>query len=709
MSDDALVVQLRAIFTDELDEQIQLLNDDVLALERAPGDAKRLRAVFRVMHTLKGASRAAGLPLVEEMCHAVENHLSQARDTGAALDAGQIGLLFETADALGKTRDHLRVGAQTPEALFTTVLNHSRDAAQPFAPQQSVAAPDAAVGAASIERAGRGGHVRVSLQQVDAIAGAASEIAGLVAVLGTRADDLAATRARRRVSRRRGASDDEWDRELTRLIRAAGEDARALASVSGRLGASARQLRERPFAEVIETLPRVARDVAREVGKQVRVVVTGGEIEADRVVLEALREPLLHLVRNAVDHGVEVPARRIELGKDPEGEVRIAGSLRGDWLQLTIADDGHGIDLAAVRRGLERRGRAVPVDPGDLARTIFDDGFSTRDTATTVSGRGVGLGIVRAAAERMGGTVNVSSEAGKGTLITLDVPVSIATMRVVLVEVGGVILGLPSKFVVGMQRADPRMLGRVDGRAMLVMQERQTPVATLAALLGPPFAEAEDPSMLQIIVLESGGRRLAVAVDDLISECALVLRPLERAGRATTNATVGTAVLSSGVVALVLSVPALLAESGAKGASFSGALAAASDEPRAPSRILVVDDSITSRTLEQSVLRSAGYDVVTAVDGAEAWRLLERQDVALVVSDVEMPHLDGFGLCARIRETPRTATLPVILVTSLDEPAQRARGLEAGADAYITKSSFDQDTLLETVRMLIGRKVGVAA
>ncbi len=740
MSADALAARLLTIFIDELDEQVQQLNDDLLALERTPGDVERLRAVFRVMHTLKGAARAAGLPLVEEVCHALESGLSHVRDGGAALGGGQIALLFQAADALGETRDNLRAGTPVPDVTLTAVLQHARGRGSaaplvrtavgtPTVPLTLVAAP--AVGEASVpatsspaaapddavvapapdrvdESARAGGHVRVSLQQVDAIAGAAGEIAGLTAVLEARAEELAAMRARRRTAggARRGASDDGMDQELTRLVRHAGEDARALAAVSGRLGVSARNLRQRPLAELTETLPRVARDVARDNGKQVRVLVTGGEIEADRVVLEALREPLLHLVRNAVDHGLELPGARVAAGKAPEGEVRIEGSLRGDRLQVTVADDGHGLDLGAVRRGISRRGRAVPTDVSALARTIFEDGFSTRDTATTLSGRGVGLGIVRAAAERMGGTVDVRSVAGHSTTITIDVPISIATMNVVLVEVGGVILGVPSAFVVRVGRADPRKLARVDGRAMLVTQERPTPVTTLAALLGPPFHETAAPAMMQLVVLESGGRQLAVVVDELLDERELVLRPLEHAGRAATNVTVGTALLGTGVVALVLSVPALLAQSDGHGTPVSGALAAGSDEPQAPARILVVDDSITSRTLEQSVLAAAGYDVITAVDGAEAWRTIERQDVALVVSDVEMPHLDGFGLCERIRGNARTASLPVILVTSLDEPAQRARGLEAGADAYITKSSFDQDTLLDTVRMLIGRYPG---
>ncbi|MEO5816529.1 MAG: response regulator, partial [Gemmatimonadaceae bacterium] len=713
------------IFIDELDEQVQQLNDDLLALERTPDDAERLRAVFRVMHTLKGASRAAGLPLVEELCHALENELSRVRDGSARLGPAQIALLFEAADALAETRDTLRTDKTVPEATLSSVLHHARGRGSaaplvrphvrtPVAPvpvvAPVVASPPPAVPAPEVvavvpERVedARLGHVRVSLQQVDAIAGAAGEIAGIAASLGERAEALAALRARRRASRVRGVSDDGLDQELTQLLRRADEDARTLTGVSGRLGVSARHLRQRPFGELTETLPRVARDVAKDSGKQVRVVVVGSEIEADRVVLEALREPLLHLVRNAVDHGIEPAADRTAAGKNAEGELRIEGSLRGDRLQVTIADDGRGIDLDAVRRGLERRGRPVPSDPDLLARTIFDEGFSTREAATTLSGRGVGMGIVRAAAERMGGTVEVSSVRKQGTTITIDVPISIATMRVVLVEVGGVTLGVPSAFVVRVERADPRKFARVDGRPMLVMHERPIPVTTLATLLGPPFEEPPSAAMLQFVILESGAQRIAVVVDDLVDERELVLRPLEHAGIAATNATVGTALLGTGVVVLVLSVPALLANTDGHRGSMSASLANAGEAPRAPARILVVDDSITSRTLEQSVLSAAGYDVITAVDGAEAWRTIERQEVALVVSDVEMPHLDGFGLCERIRANARTALLPVILVTSLDEPAQRARGLEAGADAYITKSSFDQDTLLDTVRMLIGR------
>jgi two-component system chemotaxis sensor kinase CheA len=734
MPDDVLAARLLLIFIDELDEEVRQLNEDLLALERVPDDGERLRSVFRVMHTLKGASRAAGLPRVEELCHALENELSRVRDGGEPLLPAQIAVLFEAADALGKTRDELRDGRPAPDAILSTVLHHARGRGAPQRPvvvadivpapppapvandTVPTATPAAPMQVAPIETATRaddGGrdhnHVRVSMHHVESIAGTAGEIAGLVGVLFDRAGELAAVRARHRAERRtRGddASGRELDRELTTILRRAGDDARMLASVSERLGTSARSLRQRPLSEIAETLPRVARDVSRDLGKQVRVTIVGREIEADRVVLEALREPLLHLVRNAIDHGIESPVQREAAGKPAEGEVRIEGALRGDRLVVTVADDGGGLDLSSVARGLKQRGLPVPAEPEMLARTIFNDGFTTREAATTLSGRGVGLAIVRTAAERMGGTASVRSVPGKGMEITIDVPVSIATMRVVLVQVGHVMVGVPSAFVMRVARVDPRRIVRVDGRPTLVGAAQPIPITTLAALLGPPFTEPPTVPMLQVVVLESAGRQFAIVVDDLHDERELVLRPLEHAGANAAEVTVGTALLGSGDVALVLNVPVLLAQTVGDFAHHSGPLAVSETVQRAAARILVVDDSITSRTLEQSVLSAAGYEVVTAVDGAEAWRTIERQEFALVVSDVEMPHLDGIALCERIRASAKYASLPVILVTSLDEPAQRARGMEAGADAYITKSSFDQDTLLDTVRMLIGRDTG---
>lgn len=729
MPNDALGARLLAIFGEELGEQVQQLNDFLLALERSPSDSESLGGVFRVMHTLKGAARAAGVLEVESLCHLLETDLARARDAAAPLGGAAIALLFEAADALGDARDRLAAGSSLAEGPIQTVLEHARGRGAPAAqrrmsppmpampavavspPVSAPTAPPTTPIAPAASDQGRDELVRVGLHHVDAISNAAGEVTSLAAVLSERADDLAALRQRVRTERQRAERRDdgtlaELDREITRLLRRAGEDARTLGSVSGRLTGTARRLRQRSLRELTETLPRVVRDVALEVGKPARLVVTGEEVEADRVVVEALREPLLHLVRNAVDHGLELPAERAAAGKPAEGTIGVAVTLRGDRLRVAISDDGRGLDLAALRRALEQRGRPVPADAAALQRAIFDDGLSTRERATTLSGRGVGLGIVRVSVERVGGTVEVTSAAGQGTTFILEVPLSIATLRALTVLVDGALLAIPSAFVARVDRIEARRIARVDGRAVLTTGGPPTPVTTLAALLGPPFSEPPVEDMLQIVTVEAGGQRLALVVDELRDERELVLRPLEHAGPAATALTVGTALLGDGEVVLVLGVAVLMGD----GSSHVSIAAPAADRFDPSSRrILVVDDSITSRTLEQSVLTAAGYDVVTAVDGLEGWRVVERGDVALVISDVEMPHLDGVELCMRIRANQRTASLPVILVTSLDRPEQRARGLEAGADAYVTKSGFDQDILLDTVRQLLGAPRGGAS
>lgn len=735
MPGDPLGARLLAIFIEELEEQLRQLNDDLAALESVPADPERLRSVFRVMHTLKGASRAAGVPLIEQLCHVLEGDLARARDRALPLTADQRLLLLEASDALGDARERLAAGEPLAGTVLATVLQRvrggvaaPRPAATSAAPSASApvvapapafaALPDAAgetapvvadAALASAVEPPRQEQVRIAMTQVEAITAAAGEITVLAAGLSDRAAELSLLRSRTRAQApeaRRERGDVQLEQEITRLMRRAGDDARALASISGRLDNAIRHLRQRPLRDLTDTLQRVARDVARDVGKQARLRIEGADLEADRVVIEALRDPLLHLVRNAVDHGIETPAGRAAAGKPAEGEIVVAASLRGDRLRLVLSDDGAGLDTAAIRRKLVRRGGVVAEDEAELAQRIFDDGFSTRDTATTLSGRGVGLSVVRAAAERLGGTVEVRSAAGRGASFVLEVPLSIATLRAMLVDVGGVTLAIPSAFVVRVDRVAPGTIARVDGRPVLLGDGAPVALIPLAALLGPPFAAPRAAAEMSVVNLEAAGRRLAVVVDELVDERELVLRPLEHAGRETTAVTVGTALLSSGEVVLVLGVPALLSEEGRRAPSM---LSSSPPERRGPAmrrRILVVDDSITSRTLEQSVLAGAGYDVTTAVDGAEAWRLLERAEFELVLSDVEMPQLDGFALCERVRADPRTAAIPVILVTSLDEPAHRARGLEAGADAYIVKSSFDQDTLLDTVRMLIGREQG---
>ena len=743
MSGDALAVRLLAIFVEELDEQVVQMGNDLTALERTPGDAERLRSIFRVMHTLKGASRAAGVPLIEQLCHVLEGGLAHAKERATPLSADQLALLVESVDALAEARERLAAGLPLAGATLAALIQRARGGAvtgpadaRPRSATRPLSTPPVAVREADATTAGlavqmppavpppsppplatdpsapRDESMRISVSNVEAIASATGELAVLVSCLGEHAGDVAIVRARLREQLPRLTSEDARivDSAFAALVRRAGADARSLEAIHGRLDGAVRHVRQRPLRELTDVVERVARDVARELNKQVRVTTTGGAIEADRVVLEALREPLLHLVRNAVDHGLESPAGRRAAGKVEQGEIIIEASLRGDRLRLLFGDDGAGIDADSIRRrsGV-RQGDPIPADADELLRIIFDDGFSTRESATTLSGRGVGLSIVRVAVERLGGTVDVTSTAGRGMTFVLDVPLSVATMRALLVRVGTVTIALPSAFVTRVQRVPASAIARVDGRDLLVTAGAPMPVLALASLLGPPYRASPWTEQVQVVILEVAGQRIAVTADDLLDERELVLRPLEHVNAESAHATVGSAVIGAGHVVLVLSVPALVTSATQRAAS-GGAPGAIPRIRPAVLRplVLVVDDSITSRTLEQSVLKGAGYDVTTAVDGMDAWNALERTAFALVVSDVEMPRLDGIGLCERMRADARTARIPVILVTSLDQPEHRARGLEAGADAYIAKSSFDQQDLLDTVRLLLGRPPEIA-
>jgi two-component system chemotaxis sensor kinase CheA len=443
------------------------------------------------------------------------------------------------------------------------------------------------------------------------------------------------------------------------------------------------------------------RDVAVSLGKTVELVVEGQEIEGDRTVLDALREPLLHLVRNAIDHGIESPAERKRLGKPAMGTLGIVAALRGDRLTVRVHDDGAGLDIAGIRAVLAQRGREAPAEDRDVVRALFESGFSTRREATAFSGRGVGLDIVRDAVVRLGGTVDVDWVPGKGTVFTIETPVSVATLRTLLVVAGGQTLALPTAFVQRLARVPRGDVRHIEGRSVLLSDESPVPLVSLARLLGPPLVERAPDGDLTVVVLVAGARTLAVAVDDVLEEREIVVRPLEHVGAGAEAHFSGATLLDGRRVALVVNVAAL----SLTGIHADGGAASVNVAPvtvRRRQRVLVVDDSITTRTLEQSVFSAAGFEVETAVDGADAWRMIEQGKYDLVVTDVEMPRLDGLQLCERIRASATHARLPVILVTSLDKPEQRARGLETGADAYITKSSFDQDTLLSIVRQLLG-------
>ena len=736
MTKPSLSARLLEAFLADLDEQLGALNRALLSLELDARNADALKSVFRVMHTLKGAAHATSQPLVERACHHLEAMLASARDGGVALAPAQFALMFSAADALTDTAKRLNDGRPVDEAspmgrLLASLdgtSSDSRDASPPAipstasalelaaAPTTSVASPTFAAQAAP--RAPTESAVRVTAEKLDALLSQVGQLLATRARIAEHATAIIALDAavsRAHVGVRRLLAEPLYDlsrdaergvRELEQTLRGAQtasttavtqalEDGRALAEVAETLADSVRRARMLPFGSACESLPRLVRDVSTSTGKTARLTIAGSDVEADRPVLDALKDSLLHLVRNAIDHGVEHRADRVKGDKPEVATIAIRAALHGERLTVTVSDDGAGLDIDAIRRKLSERGHPVPDADSDVARMLFHAGFSTRDVATTISGRGVGLDAVEAAMSRVRGTVSVSWVSGEGTTFTLQCPLTLAAIRAVLVRGGTQVLAIPTSNVEKLVRIRRTDVRRAEGREVILTDAEPIPLVSLAVTLGPPFVPGIMSDIFPALIVCAGDRRVAFLVDAVETEQELVVRPIARGQSAMPHVS-GGALQGSGELVLVLNPVSLVHQ--ALGSRF-GAMAAPVLTTRR--RILVADDSMTTRALEQSVLEAAGFEVSTAVDGADAWRQLQESGTDLLVSDIEMPNMDGLTLTRTVRTSERFANLPVVLVTSLDSPEARERGMAAGADAYVGKASAGQAGLLATVRELL--------
>jgi two-component system chemotaxis sensor kinase CheA len=495
---------------------------------------------------------------------------------------------------------------------------------------------------------------------------------------------------------------------LNRLSRQANEDHTRLAAVSDRLQLQVRRTRMLPLAGEIGPLRLQLREMARSAAKAVDLQIDDGDAEADRQVLEQLREICTHLLRNAVDHGLEAPEQREAVGKSPVGVIRISAEVIGDRLSLTVADDGRGLDIAAIRRRASEAGLISVadldrVDEHELTDLIFLAGFSTRSSVSTLSGRGVGLDVVRTKVERMGGHVSVSSTAGQGTSFRLSVPLSLASSHGLLLRAGSALYVLPLDTI---QRIVPVQAGHthlLEGRPVLQLNGRALPLVLLSELLGDSSAvRTSNGSSHFGLILGVGERQIACLVDSVVEELELVVHrlpaPLQRV-----RFVAGATILADGRVVPILDAVDIVRA--ASGANRAPTLINAPSAPKRTPTVLVADDSITTRTLEKNILEAAGYHVVLATDGQEAIERLrsmgDNGGCDLLLSDIDMPRLNGFDLTSQIRSDPQFRHLPIVLVTSLDSQADRERGVAAGADAYIVKRSFDQQNLLETITRLL--------
>jgi two-component system chemotaxis sensor kinase CheA len=753
---DQLQQRLMRTFLGELDARVKALNRDLLALEtdHDPASVNRnelFQTLFRTAHSLKGAAAATGTTMIETACHQLEEIFGAARDHRLPLNPDLFQLLFASADAIQDAGRRLEAGQGLADAPLARLTSQLHVAAAGMIGAESARVPPALSNAEprrparrepanrpEPERRHQGSFVRIPAERLDALLVQSGELlvaqrraeARLEDIVGlqelakdARAEWRSVHRALGELVRRNGASGvpalpDGVSRYAVAAVRRAHDniarlaeaverlgvgiatDRRALEQVAVPLYAAMRHARMLPFGEACEGLERAARDLSQAVGKQARIIVEGGDIELDRSILEGLRDPLLHLVRNAIDHGIELPEQRRAAGKTALGRIEVSAALRGTTVEVVVADDGAGLNLSALRE--QARSRGLPdIDAQNVTHYMFLPGFSTARMITEVSGRGVGLDAVKTSVEAMNGTVHATSEPGRGARFTLILPLTLTAIRALLVAAGGQTFALDVAWIARLLRVEPGDLRTIDGREMLLTAGAPVPITNLAELLGlPPSDPAYPGTKRPVVLLAAGHLQAAFAVDELIDEQEAIVRNLGPRLRHV-RYVAGATMLPSGRIALILNLPEMIRGAHARISAPHVASRIPDSESEARPRLLLVDDSVTTRALERNILESAGYEVLAAVDGAEAWQLLQEQGADLVVSDVDMPRMDGFALTEAIRGSRRFKDLPVVLVTARETEPDKIRGLHAGANAYLPKSAFDQQALLDTIEQLL--------
>ncbi len=462
-----------------------------------------------------------------------------------------------------------------------------------------------------------------------------------------------------------------------------------------------------PCSSLLDMYPRVVRDLAREKGKEARVIIEGGELEVDRRILDEIKDPLTHLVRNCVDHGIETPEERKSRGKPPHGTITVRiTQVTGSQIELTVSDDGSGIDEEKVRKAAYKKGiiqehAGVSPDQEDAVALVFKSEVSTSPIVTNISGRGLGLAIVREKTETLGGSISVSTTRFTGTTITITLPITLSTFRGVLVRVSDIEFVVPTTNVERVARIPRDSIKTVGNRETIEIDSTAYPLIMLSDVLElPPKMSADrNSSYIQVLMLRSGTAMAAFCVDAIVREQEVLVKSLGKQLTRVRNIA-GATVLGTGKLAMILSAPDLIKSAVTRRAPASAVRTATEKVEGGVKSVLIVEDSITSRMLLKNILESSGYEVKTAVDGVEGLTALRSQEYDLVVSDVEMPRMDGFELTKSIRNDDRLSEMPVVLVTSLGSREDRERGIEAGANAYITKGGFDQSNLLEVIGRL---------
>lgn len=755
--------KLLSIFRAELPELIDIISQGLLRQEQTPDSPpENVDAWMRAAHNIKGAAHGIGISSIGDIAHGLETVFDSMRRGRLQPTTELVDLCLQTLEhirsamsavvedrplnfdlpsvllgldrlLLTETRDDAQAWTSASEPIDAPVVSAPPVDALSNTPNQNERQATASVGTPPTSQGEREETVRVAVSKLDALSAMAEEMQ--ITKIGL--DDhmvmirelrqhigLLTNRQKKSWQSRRIANDNAplalnaetspFDvifqnhsiSGLTMEVRHIDRSLRARIGEMGDLIAALqedlRKVRMVTVSALVPQLSLIVRTLGHDLGKHIDLVVNGEDTEIDRAVLDLLRSPLTHLLRNAVDHGIEAPPMRKECGKPEKGTLSLNIGRQGNHITVVLADDGCGIDEdvlvdAAIRKALLTEDEARRLNQRQILDLIFRPGFSTNEMITDISGRGFGLDVVRSTLQRMNGSIDVETQPGHGTIFTLRVPLTLTVEHALVVRVAGQNFALPVGAVERVMMVGKDNISDIEGGQVVQMDSQPLPLRSLASALMLEAGHFGDPSVLPVVVMSAGWHTVALSVDEIVGMQEIVIKPLPPPLDNLRGISGGT-LTGRGSVILVLSPSDLVAAAiGTANQLFFEKDIAAKKTPR----ILVVDDSLTSRTLQKNILEYAQYEVETVADGVAGWEALHRSAFDLVVSDVDMPLMNGFELTEKIKQSDRFKSIPVIIVTSMAQDSHRQRGIAVGADAYVVKGQFETKLLLDLVRQLI--------
>ncbi len=707
-------------FVEEAKEHLGRLASGLAEIEQGAVSAEKINSLFRSVHTLKGSSRMLKLEPITQVSHSLEDLLSALREERVTVNPPVIALLYQGVDALSDQIQQLIAHGQV-DALSSVNAQLCQQLTAIAEGEVLNTAVMAAVEPAELKlseldtQGSSSATAQPTLTASDTVRVKLDKLEELINLMGELVSSHAGMRQLAGTAQRLGQQlQEQLQGSLPVAIQQFSRDMRDIVlsqeSLMQELHDKTLQMRMLPLAIVLDPAARLVRDMARSLNKKVECRIYGSEIELDRQMIDQLADPIIHLLRNALDHGIETPAIRQQKGKPAQGLLQISARQDGGWVVLEVRDDGMGLSLSAIRdkalkKGLVSSEQLAEMSEQQISDLIFEPGFSTSNMITEFSGRGVGMDVVkRSIVDDLQGVISLHSRADEGTCFTLRLPLSLAMMRVLLVRAGEQVLGFTAQYVTELISVDPEALISVADRNAVIIRNEFVPVIQLVDLLKLPQESAPKRSLsrtrsdLLLLVIRVHTEKLALIVDELLDERDLVIKQLPE--HLSFNPLIsGMVTTGHNELVSLIHVPYVLDI--ARQSRQPSAKRAQADQDKPKKRILVVDDSLNTREIERDVLEAWGYHVTLAEHGQEGLDKALAEQFDAVLTDVEMPVMDGFTLTARLREHERYQECPIIIITSREKESDRRRGIEVGADAYIVKGSFDQNSLVDTLKVLL--------